>query len=75
MKLLTTLVGTLVGAGVIFASPAGADAYYKYCEIAHIYGVTPIHAGTEGYGLWLDDDHNGVACEAGEGLAPEGVIP
>ena len=26
MKFLTTLVGTLVGAGVLLASPAGADA-------------------------------------------------
>jgi hypothetical protein len=57
------------------APNAGAEEYYKYCEIAHIYGVTPIPARADGYGAWLDDDHDGVACEPGEGLGPEGYTP
>ena len=53
--------------GFFGVGEAKAEEYYKYCEIAHIYGVTPIYAGSEGYGSWLDD-HDGVACEAGERL-------
>lgn len=41
----------------------GAARYYKNCTEARTYGVVPIYRNQPGYGLHLDRDGDGIACE------------
>lgn len=64
--------GALIGSGSVVAldqseSPSSystiSHAYYANCREAIQAGVAPIHRGQPGYGLHLDRDSDGIACE------------
>ncbi len=42
--------------------------HYRNCFEAFRAGALPLHRGDPGYSPNLDDDHDGIACEFGEGL-------
>ncbi|GAB2532124.1 thermonuclease family protein [Gracilibacillus alcaliphilus] len=45
-------------------SPAkNAEVYYKNCSEAREAGATPLYEGDPGYGVHMDGDRDGVACE------------
>ncbi|WP_130858777.1 thermonuclease family protein [Gracilibacillus phocaeensis] len=39
------------------------ELYYNNCTEAHKAGVTPLHKGDPGYGVHMDGDRDGIACE------------
>lgn len=50
-------------AGEVVTPPRGERDYYPNCAAARGAGVTPIYRGQSGYGVHLDRDGDGKACE------------
>lgn len=54
----------------VYSLPEGR--LYASCAAARAAGAAPLYRGDEGYGVHLDRDQDGVACEADGGSGPVG---
>lgn len=50
------------------APPTTAEPHYRSCAEAAAAGALPLYRGEPGYDRWLDRDHDGEACEWGDGF-------